>query len=611
VASVKLDLRQYESKTPIILKAKETMWLKMGVVRGTRIKGTIIALVFALLAYAGSAHAAPEATAGQAVVQITTSEGQLLCTREASATKCLGVPYASSPIGNLRFRPPTSEMSWTGIRNATHFASPCLQAKTEYVKAQEGSEDCLYLNIYSPPNSAQQKLPTIVWLHGGGFINGSGNAFNGTYLAETANAVVVTVNYRLGPFGWLALPSLAAESPDHATGNYGLLDSIAALKWVKGNIASFGGDPDRVTIAGQSAGGEQVLALLASPYAKGLFQRAISMSAPATLEMPTIAEAAAERVTFLHEIGCAATTDQPACLRQVPAQQMLDAANESWNLMEHSLGWTPTVDDVVLPDQWLNVFRTGHFNIVPTIIGGTRLEANLPIAILENALNRPLSQADIQGFYKRMGPIIGLVDRAYPASDFPSESERLSHISTDSAFTAGENRDRIAIAKYAPVYAYEFCDANAPESHIHARFSSIGCGHDSDLAYVFQWDDFGQHQPNFTAEQWFLAKNIGQYWGNFAATGNPNGPGLEQWPPQTSDNDTVQLLRPVSESGISTSTTREYRKDHRLNLWDALNTLSEHRIFVPIALLFCVVAALLGISIGVRTLFGRIQKRIH
>jgi para-nitrobenzyl esterase len=467
--------------------------------------------------------------------------------------------------------------NWADVRNATNLASSCLQDKTEYVKEKNGSEDCLYLNIYSPKKSNGNLLPTIVWLHGGGFVNGSGNAFNGTYLAETADVVVVTVNYRLGPFGWLALPSLAAETADRSTGNYGLLDSIAALRWVKQNIARFGGDPTRVTIAGQSAGGEQVLALLASPYPNGLFDRAISMSAPATVRMPTTEESAAKRGPFLDEVGCAAEVAQPTCLRHVPAEKILIAAHESWNLTEHGVEWTPTIDGAVLPKQWLDMFRSGDFHAVPTMIGGTRLETNLMLAILENQLQRPLNQADIDGFRKRMASVIGLVDRAYPASEFLSEKDRLSHILSDSAFAAGENRDRIALAKRAPVYAYEFCDVNSPESHVKAQFSSIGCGHDSDLAYIFQWDDFEGRQPSFSAEQWVLAKRLGHYWGNFAATGDPNGAGIERWMPQTPDNDMVQLLRPFSEGGITTSTPGKYSEDHRLGLWNILNTINEHR----------------------------------
>ena len=234
------------------------------------------------------------------------------------------MPYAAPPFGVLRLRPPAAAPAWQGVRDATRLASSCLQAKSEYAKAQEGAEDCLYLNVYVPRETipeATARLPVMVWLHGGGFVNGSGNAFNGERLAKTANAIVVTVNYRLGPFGWLALPSLAAEAPDHATGDYGLRDSIAALGWVQRNIAVLGGDPQRVSLFGQSAGAEQTLALVASPLAAGLFQRAISMSAPASLSMPTVDAAAAKRKAFLDELGCSDPSNQRDCLRSLPAQK--------------------------------------------------------------------------------------------------------------------------------------------------------------------------------------------------------------------------------------------------------------------------------------------------
>ena len=201
-------------------------------------------------------------------IVIQTDKGKIKCSQFDTHLEGLGIPYAAPPVGDLRLRAPVEHAAWSDVRDATRFGSASLQTKTEYGEAQ-GSEDCLYLNVYKP-NVADdsQLIPVMVWIHGGGFISGSGNAFYGANLARTAQAIVVTINYRLGPLGWLGLPSLADEAPDHSTGNYGLLDSIAALKWVKHNIAAFGGDPGRVTIFGQSAGGEQIFALFASPYGR-------------------------------------------------------------------------------------------------------------------------------------------------------------------------------------------------------------------------------------------------------------------------------------------------------------------------------------------------------
>jgi para-nitrobenzyl esterase len=179
---------------------------------------------------------------------IQTDKGKVRCSQFETHLEGRGIPYAAPPVGDLRLRAPVEHDAWTDVRDATRFASASLQSKTEYDREQ-GSEDCLYLNVYRPGSATDgSPLPVMMWIHGGGFVNGSGNAFYGAFLAQTANAVVVTINYRLGPLGWLALPSLAAEAKDHSTGNYGLLDSIAALNWIRRNISSFGGDAGRVTI---------------------------------------------------------------------------------------------------------------------------------------------------------------------------------------------------------------------------------------------------------------------------------------------------------------------------------------------------------------------------
>lgn len=411
----------------------------------------------------------------------------------------------------------------------------------------------------------------MVWLHGGGFINGSGNAFNGAYFARTANAIVVTVNYRLGPFGWLALPSLAKEAKDGSTGDYGLLDDIAALKWVQRNIASFGDDPARVALFGQSAGGESTFALMASPYAKGLFQRAISMSAPATLRLPSVEQAAARRDKFLAALHCTDSATQLDCLRQASAQQLLDAAHPSWDLIKVSLQWTPTVDGAVLPDQWLTLFKEGQFNKVPAMIGHTKEEGRFFVAIAENAQGRPMSTEQVdEAIHKTFGPAANPILTTYPAGAFAGPGDRFAQIVVDGLFAAGEERDRLALAEHVPVFAYQSCDPRAPESHVQAKFSRMGCAHDSDLTYLFQWDDFTGEPPNFTDEQKALAIQIGRYWGNFAATGNPNGANLLDWPAYRANSAPVQLLEPASSGGVRTSPTEAYQAEHKLRFWESL-----------------------------------------
>ena len=524
---------------------------------------------------------------------IRVEQGALRCADSGDGMKCLGVPYAAPPVGSLRFKAPTPPATWEGERDASRFASVCLQAKSEYSHGQEGSEDCLYLNVYvptRPDNTDAAHLPVMVWLHGGGFVNGSGNAFDGERLAKTANAIVVTVNYRLGPFGWLALPTLASEAGDHSTGNYGLLDSVAALRWVKRNISAFGGDPARVTLFGQSAGGEQTLALVASPYGAGLFQRAISMSAPASLPMPTVDTAAAKRGAFLAELGCTDPANQPACLRALPADRVLAAAHISWDLIKMlGLQWTPTVDGAVLPDQWLNRFREGKINRVAVMIGHTRHESNLFVAIHENNQGAPIDTTQVEerskAYYSVMAP---LVLRQYEPSSVRTPAERMAQTSTDASFVLGQAWDRQALIKHVPVFAYESCDPDAAPSHVQPRFSKLGCAHDSDLQYLFQWDDFTGEVPHLTAEQLALARAMGMYWGNFAAKGDPNGPGLPAWPAQTEDAASVQLLEPASLGGIRTQSGSEYAQQHNLVFWERLAAFKRNMPFVILGVVLIV-----------------------
>jgi para-nitrobenzyl esterase len=503
---------------------------------------------------------------------LTLPQGAIRCTSVEDETICRGIPYAAPPVGTLRFRPPEPSPRWQSVRNATRFGPACVQAKTAYDPAQ-GSEDCLYLNVYRPRSDhSAGALPVIVWLHGGGFINGSGNAFNGSYLAKTARAIVVTVNYRLGPFGWLALPSLAAETPDGTTGNYGLLDSIAALRWVKGNIAALGGDPARVTVAGQSAGGEQVLALLSSDKATGLFTRAISMSAPTSLPLATTAQSAAKHGDFLAKLGCTEPRTQPTCLRRIDASVILRAADESWDLLRvpDFLRWTPTLDGAALKGQWVDRFRAGQAPHIPVIIGHTADEGALFTAIYQNVQGAPMTAAEVDDeiarvFHDRAAAIA----QAYAPTRFATPRARFDAIMVDALFAHGETADRAALAPFQSVYGYSFADPNAPESHVHSRFGAIGSGHDSDLSYLFQWDDFAGRRPSLSANQQELARTTGSYWGRFAATGDPNGPGLPLWPVAGAGGDTVQLFEPAAQGGVRTAPTGTYGQDHHLALWAA------------------------------------------
>ncbi len=504
-------------------------------------------------------------------IVIQTDKGKIKCSQVDTHLEGLGIPYAAPPVGDLRLRAPVEHEAWSDIRDATRFGSASLQTKTEYGEAQ-GSEDCLYLNVYKP-NTADdsQIIPVMVWIHGGGFISGSGNSFYGANLAQTAQAIVVTINYRLGPLGWLGLPSLAAEAPDHSTGNYGLLDSIAALKWVKHNIAAFGGDPERVTIFGQSAGGEQIFALLASPMAVGLFHRAISMSAPATLPLHTVAENAKSRAEFLAKLDCTDETTQIANLRSLTAQQIIDAADESFNLLVNYLSWTPTVDGVVLPDQWVTLFREGRFNRVPVIMGHTKHEVRLMSAIYENDAGCVMTPAQAQELLKKFfGAKADRIAQEYGIHSVPEPFGPLSECLTDALFSIGLSNDRDALAQFVPVFSYQSYDPNASESHVHALYTKIGAGHDFDLPYLFQWDDFAGNEPEFSQEQQELVLAYGRYWGQFAANADPNDENLPHWPP-TSDGQEMQYLEIQSTGGVRSVPISTYNQQHKMTFWKSMD----------------------------------------
>ena len=504
---------------------------------------------------------------------VRTKYGELLGKVQEGYAAVLGIPYAAPPVGELRFKPPQEPTSWDGVRDGTIFGPASLQPSTEYDPAH-GSEDCLYLNVYKPVGPTEDEpMPVMVWIHGGEFVNGSGNAFFGGFLTQTARAIIVTVNYRLGPLGWLALASLASESEDSNAGNYGLLDNIAALRWVRDNIAAFGGDPGRVTVFGQSAGGEQVLALLVSPLAEGLFHRAISMSAPAGVTLPDLTAAAARRAAFLQRLGCGERSTQLSLLRRATAQSLINAAQISWDIIATGgIQFTPTVGGGVLPAQWLDLFRQGKFHRVPVMIGHTKQEGRLLTAIHENNLGRRLTRADVTDRLAASGsfpePLIKAIAQEYKLNSTVDIGGTLADVMVDSAWVAGLEKCREALARQTTVYSYQTFDPDAPESHVHARFSKIGAGHDSDLPELWQWDDFQGEPTTLTAEQKQYAVRLGRYFGQFAATGDPNSADLPAW--RTMNEGYIQYLETAPTGGTRSVTNTEYHEHHKYQFWSPL-----------------------------------------
>ncbi|MGC2332222.1 MAG: carboxylesterase family protein [Candidatus Acidiferrales bacterium] len=438
-----------------------------------------------------------------------------------------GIPFAVPPVDDLRWKPPQPAAPWQGVRQATQFGNACAQPPFPSDRLYGDSpppisEDCLYLNIWTPAKSADDRLPVMVWIHGGGFDHGTGAAagYDGENLASKG-AVVVTINYRLGIFGFLALPELTAESPHHSSGNYALLDQIAALEWVQRNIAAFGGDPSRVTIFGESAGSGSVSVLMASPLASGLFTRAIGESGGDFGPLPSLADAEKQGQKLAAKFG--ATQDVLKSLRAQGAKALLQASSGDDDDAE------VIVDGWVLPQSVYSIFAVGKQNDVPIIVGNNSDEAT--IFLRSNGTVTPASfAADARKHY---GSLAQQFLEAYP----PGSSDETATAATYAAF-----RDRwfgwdMRIwarmeTETGHHRAYRYYFSRVPPG----PGSRLGAFHGSDLAYVFENFPFRIFYQDVDKQ---LGETIATYWVNFARTGNPNGPTVPVWPIYDPEKDNV------------------------------------------------------------------------
>jgi para-nitrobenzyl esterase len=450
-----------------------------------------------------------------------------------------GIPYATPPLGELRWREPQPVRAWQGVRKATTFAPACMQTGVSMPGETPPAvnEDCLYLNIWAPIGRADKRLPVLVWIHGGGYTNGSAAMplYWGDRLAQKG-VIVVTIAYRLGPLGFLAHPELTGESAHHSSGNYGLMDQIAALEWVHKNIAAFGGDPKRVTIAGQSSGSISVSILMASPLAKGLFQRAIGESgglfeplqlAPKFL----LANAEKDGAKFAASLGAASIRE----LRQLRASRL--TSNDSG--IAH-----PVIEPYLLPQSPYEVFVSGRQNDVPLLLGSNAEEARAIVNV--TGVTAATFVGDIE---KSFGSLPPTLMAAYPhATDEQAQTARLE-FERDLRFgwdmwawarlqaTTGRN----------PVYYYSFQQRPPfPTGSLYARW---GASHFAELWYVF--DHLDQSPWQWTSADRNMAAEISAYWVNFARSGDPNGAGVPQWPAFENTQSKVQILSdPISADGV-------------------------------------------------------------
>ena len=479
-----------------------------------------------VLAVTGSALAQP--------APVRTESGLVQGVAEGDLTVYRGIPFAAPPVGDRRWRAPQPAGRWEDVREATAFAPDPYQGDG----TGSVSEDCLYLNVWTPAKSADERLPVLVWIYGGGFSFGSTSTpvHDGQHLARQG-VVLVSVNYRVGPLGFLAHPELSAESPHHVSGNYGLQDLLAGLAWVERNIEAFGGDPDRVTIFGESAGGIAVSMLCASPLAKGLFRGAISQSGgsfgptrPTTYpgeNMRRLADAEAAGMAFAQKAGASSIAE----LREV-APGKLPAG---WG---SGAAW-PIVDGWVIPGDQHDLYAAGRYNDVDILVGYNSDEGL--------SFSREKTPEDyVAGVRKRYGPFADDLLAAYPAGlgGVPKSARDLMR---DVAFgwhtwVWARLQARTGESKVFYYYFDQHPDrpAGSPEA-------DHGMPHGVDVPYVFQTLD--RDKPELTPGDLAISETVSRYWTNFAKHGDPNGPGVPPWPGFTERDRRVMVFHDGASAG--------------------------------------------------------------
>jgi para-nitrobenzyl esterase len=482
---------------------------------------------------------------------VATSLGEVQGYVDNASRTYLGIPYARPPVGDLRWQPPQAVAPWRSVLDATELHAFCPQFVPPF-NVLMGQEDCLYLNVWTPENLPQYAMPVMVWIHGGGFTAGKSaySAEDGQNLAAQTGSVVVALNYRLGVFGFLAHARFGKDDPAQPyAGNYGIQDQAAALRWVRENIAAFGGDPDNVTLFGQSAGGVSVCAHMVSPASAGLFHRAVIQSGPCTTPLSTREAANKIGSKLSAMLGCSATADELQCLRGKPTKQVAEVLlpDPSFVFGEGYTHWWPVLDGALLPEQIDSAFATGRFNRVPVINGATLDEATLLIWLSHNFLFKPLQP---EQYLERLEYLVGspqtaqLVAQQYPLEDYASPFDALTAAFSDGFFNCLTRSASLALARYVPLWSYQFDYQESPFIVPGARLKAF---HSADIQYVFG-KPMSLTQAKFAGEQLELSRVMMAYWSQFAASGDPNRKDLPSWP-KFVDADQTQIL----DRGIATA----------------------------------------------------------
>ncbi len=513
---------------------------------------------------AGASDADVGSDVGTCLVDVPASTGTILTDRGAvtgahggKSWSYKNIPYAAPPVGPLRWKPPQPAACWKGARDGTAWGALCPQSDAAGTAPVTGTEDCLQLNVWVP-DGAKGPLPIMVFIHGGGHQVGSAveltagvRIYDGASIAESGNVAVVTLNYRLGPLGFLAHPLLDAEDAHESSGNYGGLDQVAALAWVQRNAAAIGGDPSKVTIFGESAGGVAVCALLASPLAKGLFSAAILESGGCVAKKQADAEALGAKVVTAAK--CDGAADVLACLRALPAAGVVTAYPLPVDVAGLSPGYDAVVDGYFLGGAPLDVIAAGGHNHVPTILGTNADETSKTVPLPTTAVDADYQKAVVA----LVGPTLSdKVLAQYPSTDYATPWNAYVALTTDAKFVCPTRRNLGALrdGQDEPVYRYQFAHPldNAPKQKIY------GAWHGVELLYLFDDLTIAGYAPS-DAEKAIGAAMRG-YWSSFAATGTPSL--ATKWP-EWDEKDTFLRF----DSTIATAVSL---RSKQCDFWDTL-----------------------------------------